>query len=301
MIRIVTDSVASIPKEVCEARGIAVASLFVHHKGHDYIDAEMDVDAFYQHIGEMVDDIPVSSQPSTYTLQALFNEAAEAGDELLGIFMSSRMSGTYDAAVSVVEEVAAKHPGFRYSLIDSTTNSYDEAFSVLEAADARDEGCTLEECTDRALKAVESTRFLFAPETLAFLKAGGRIGNAAALVASLIRIKPVITVSDGESQTFARIRTTKKALATIVQKLKEDAARYSLRDIMVHYIGPSAKARIWAKEDIEPVVGHEVQVLPVSPVIGCHVGPAVGIVYRCAQALPGKISCSVSSLLRKSW
>ena len=301
MIRIVTDSVASIPKEQTKALDIQVVSLHVHHNGQAFVDAEMDVDEFYKHIGEMVDNIPSSSQPTTHDLETTFNRIAEDGDELLGIFMSSRMSGTFDAAVNAAETVSAKHPGFRYSVIDSTTNSYDEAFSVLVSAEARDEGCTLEECTERALHAVESSRFLFTPESLVFLKNGGRIGSAAALLATLIKIRPIITVSDGESATFARIRTTKKALASIAKKLREDAAEFKLKDIVVHYIGASDKAHEWAKNTIEPIAKRAVPVLPVSPVIGCHVGPAMGIAYRCGAALPGKISCPVSHLLRKSW
>lgn len=301
VIRIVTDSVASIPREQTYDLDVQVVSLHVHHNGQSFVDAEMDVDEFYKHIGEMIDNIPSSSQPSTHDFETVFNRIAQEGDELLGIFMSARMSGTVDAATRAAESVAAQHPGFRYSIIDSTTNSYDEAFSVLVSAQARDEGCTLEECTERALHAVESSRFLFTPESLVFLKNGGRIGSAAALLATLIKIRPIITVSDGESATFARIRTTRKALASIAKKLREDAAEFKLKDIVVHYIGSSDKAREWAKSTIEPIAKRAVPVLPVSPVIGCHVGPAVGVAYRCGAALPGKISYSVSRLLRKSW
>ena len=301
MIRIVTDSVASIPKEQTQALGIQVVSLHVHHNGQEFVDADMDVDEFYAHIGEMVDNIPTSSQPSTHDFETTFGRIAQDGDELLGIFMSARMSGTVDAATQAAEAIVVQHPGFRYSIIDSTTNSYDEAFSVLVAAQARDEGCTLEECTERALHAVESSRFLFTPETLVFLKNGGRIGSAAALLATLVKIRPIITVSDGESATFARIRTTRKALASIAKKLREDAAEFKLKDIVVHYIGASDGAREWAKNVIEPIAKRQVPVLPVSPVIGCHVGPAMGIAYRCDATLPGKISFPAIRLLRKSW
>ena len=297
MIRIVTDSVASIPATDVHDLGISVASLHVHHRGCAYVDAEMDVDEFYSHIGEMIEDIPTSSQPCQQGFVELFEQIAEAGDELLGIFMSSRMSGTLDGAVQAAESVREKYPDFRYRIVDSTTNSYDEAFCVMAAARCRDEGATLDECAQEAALTVERSRFLFTPETLAFLKAGGRIGNAKALLATLVRIRPVITVKDGESHTFANVRTTKKALAAIAQKLKEDAAECGLKDVVVHYIGASDKAREWARKVIEPIAGKKVSVLPVSPVIGCHVGPAVGIAYCCARALAGKVSVPIGQLI----
>ena len=301
MIQIVTDSVASIPAEDVSSLGIQVASLHVHHDGEEYVDSEMDVDEFYEHIGEMVNNIPTSSQPSTHCLESMFAEIAENGDELLGIFMSSLMSGTLDAAVQAAKSVAQRFPGFRYSIIDSMTNSYDEAFCVYAAVEARDEGATLEECAQKAAQTVASTRFLFTPETLAFLKSGGRIGNVSALLASIIKIRPVITVSDGESSMFARVRTSKKALDAIAKKFQQDCRECQLVDAVVHYIGSSEKAREWAKHVIEPIMGRAVRVLPVSPVIGCHVGPAVGIAYRCARALTGKVSFSVSKLIHSSY
>ena len=300
MIKVVTDSVASIPADDVRALGIQVASLHVHHKGEEFVDAEMDVDEFYSRIGEMINDIPTSSQPSTHSLESMFSNIAENGDELLGVFMSSRMSGTLDAAIQAAKTVKGRFKEFRYRIIDSTTNSFDEAFCVMSAIEARDAGADLEECAQQSAQAAASSRFLFTPDSLAFLKAGGRIGNVAALLASIIKIRPVITVSDGESSMFARVRTTQKALASIARKLRSDANEYHLKDAVVHYIGSSERAREWSKQAIEPIVGRPVRVLPVSPVIGCHVGPAVGVAYRCALPLPGKISCPAGSLIHRS-
>lgn len=129
---------------------------------------------------------------------------------------------------------------------------------------------------------MESTRFLFTPETLTFLQKGGRIGGAAALLGNLIQLSPVLTVRDGQATTLAKVRTRKKALDKIVQTFKADVEAYGLKRVMVHYIGDKNPAVAWAREVIEPLVGHAVDVLPVSPVIGLHVGPAVGIAYECA-------------------
>ena len=300
MIRIVTDSVASIPSDMANELGIEVVTLYLNRDGIEYADAETDIDAFYSDIYDMVDNIPTSSQPSLGALVELFERIAVSGDSLLGVFMSSRMSGTFDTALRAARSVAANHLDFEFRIVDSLSNSFDEAWSVVEASLARAAKCTLDQCADIAAHAASATRFLFAPESLTFLRAGGRIGNAAALIGNLVKLCPVITVHNGESSTFAKVRTHKKALSNITAKFKSDIAEYGLKNVVVHYIGSSDEAREWTHGVIEPLVGHSVKVLPVSPVIGLHVGPAVGIAYECNHSLPGKIDVDARSLIYAS-
>lgn len=106
----------------------------------------------------------------------------------------------------------------------------------------------------------------------------------------------MLTVRDGSATTFAKVRTRKKALEKIVQTFLEDVEAHGLKNVVVHYIGDKTPALEWAANVVEPLVGTSVRVLPVSPVIGLHVGPAVGIAYECKQALQNKINGSVQSL-----
>ena len=290
MIRIVTDSTASIPKQTAEENDIEVVSMFLNYNGVEYEDATMDVDGFYEDIYDMVTNIPTSSQPSQAELEAVFERAAEAGDEVLGIFMSSVMSGTVDGALRAARSVEARHADFEFRIIDSLSNSFDEAWSVLAAAAARSSGCTLDQCCAVATRTVACTRFLFTPESLRFLKAGGRIGTAASMLGTLLKLCPILTVTDGVTTTFAKVRTHQKALSAIAEKFKDDVEKYGLKSVIVHYIGSSDEARTWARTVIAPICGHDVAVVPVSPVIGLHVGPAVGIAYECKEALPGKLT-----------
>ena len=295
MVRIITDSVASIPADVAREAGIDIVTLYVNRDGTEYADASMDLDAFYADIYDMVDDIPTSSQPSQHTLEELFEASAKAGEEVLGIFISTGLSGTFDGAVRAARAVKSRNIDFAGTLIDSTSCGYDEAWPVFDAVEARDAGAGLAGCTKAALAGMESTRFLFTPETLTFLQKGGRIGGAAALLGNLIQLSPVLTVRDGQATTLAKVRTRKKALDKIVQTFKADVEAYGLKRVMVHYIGDKNPAVAWAREVVEPLVGHAVDVLPVSPVIGLHVGPAVGIAYECARSLTGKITGSVTA------
>ena len=297
MVKIVTDSVASIPADVVRERDIEVVSLYVNREGREYREADMDVEAFYRDIASMKDCPPTSSQPSQHALGAVFERAAEARDEVLGVFLSSKMSGTFEGAVRAARACKERFADFRCTLVDSTSNCGDEMFAVLDAADARDAGEGLDGCAGAAVHAVTCSRFVFAPESLAFLRAGGRIGNASALLGGLLQISPVLTVADWETSTLAKVRTWKKALARIVEVFKEDIEASGLKRVVVHYIGAAAPAVQWAREAIEPVVGRAVQVIPVSPVIGVHVGPAVGIAYECERPVPGKLTAPREELL----
>ena len=297
MIKLVTDSVASIPKDMIKGKPIEVVSLYINHDGIEYVDAEMDVDAFYNDIYDMVDNIPTSSQPSAQAVESVFEQIAQAGDQLLGIFVSSGLSGTFESVVQSARALKDRIPDFDYALIDSRSCSFDEAFPIFDALDAQAAGKSLKECVATTIKGIKSTRFLFTPETLTFLQKGGRIGNAAALLGNLIQLSPVLTVMDGKATTVAKIRSRKKALNRIVDEFKSDVETYGLKRVAVHYIGDKTPAVEWAHKVIEPLVGKKVQVEPVSPVIGMHVGPAVGIAYECLSPMPHKFPNSEPSLV----
>ncbi|MCL1798754.1 MAG: DegV family protein [Eggerthellaceae bacterium] len=288
MIRIVTDTVASIPADMLEGKPVDVVSLFVNRDGVSHVEADMDIETFYSGISGWIDDIPTSSQPSQQVLEEAFSRIAQAGDELLGIFVSSGLSGTYNGVVRAAHAVKSRIPEFKFALMDSYSCAFDEGWSILEAAEAVRKGFDLNKCIEAVTTSMKATRFLFTPETLAFLQKGGRIGNAAALLGNLVRLVPVLTVVDSKAATLAKVRQRKKALERILTVFKEDVEAYGFKNIIVHYIGDKAPAVEWAKNAIEPLVGKAVRVSPVSPVVGVHVGPAIGIAYECERAMPYK-------------
>jgi len=288
MIRVVTDTVASIPAEMLEGEPIDVMTLYVNHEGVEYVEAEMDIEEFYTGIYDMVNNIPTSSQPSQQHLEDVFTRIAHAGDELLGVFISTGLSGTYNGVIRAVQAVKARIPSFKFALIDSQSCGFDEGWPVMRALEAVRGGFDLSQCIEAVVSSVKSSRFLFTPSTLTFLQKGGRIGSAAALLGNLIQLSPVLTVVEGKSAMIANVRLRKKALARILEEFKADIDEYGLRNVVVHYIGDKMPAVEWAKEHIEPLLNRAVSVVPVSPVIGLHVGPAVGIAYECEKEMPYK-------------
>lgn len=297
MIRVVTDSVASLPKDMLLVENIEVVSLFVNHNGVEYVESTMDLDDFYRDIYTMVDNIPTSSQPSQAELEELFEGYAKAGDEVLGVWISTHFSGTHDGALRAARAVESRNIGFRYIMIDSQSCGFDEAWAVVDGAEAVRGGSTLAEAAQAVLKGIASSRFLFTPESLTFLQKGGRIGGAAALLGNLVNIAPILTVRDGTAQVAAKVRSQKKALRRIVEMLEADiAASGGLKRLIVHYVGDKAPALKWARDVIEPLIQCAVRVLPVSPVIGLHAGPAVGIAYECNEPLKDKFTGNLQTL-----
>ncbi len=288
MFRILTDSTSSIPAAKRAELNIDTISLHVHRGAAEYIESEMDLDAFYAEIGDMVNDIPTSSQPSPALIEQYFEAAAAADEPVLGAFISSKMSGTYESALRAAAQVKERFPNFRYTLIDSLTNCLELGWPVIDAAQARAAGATFEQCTETLRNALNGTRFIFAPEGLAFLEKGGRIGHAAALLGNLLRISPILTVKDGFAATAGKARTYQRAQQEMIKIFTNDIREHGLKHVLVHYIGDKAPALAWAKEVVEPLVGAEVEVAPASPVIGVHVGPSMGLAYECLHAIPGK-------------
>lgn len=297
MIRIITDSVSSIPQEIARQEDITVMPLYLHFDGEEHVESELDIDAFYETIDQRINDIPTSSQPSQHTFESFMEDAAQCGDSVLGVFLSSELSGTYEGAIRAARAVKAHNLDFTCVLIDSTSAGYDEAFPALDAADTRNEGGSLEECAASAINAVMCSRILFAPESLTFLKAGGRIGGARALLGNMIKIVPVLTVENGIPTDFVKVRTTKKAIEAIFQTFKDDVEEHGLARVMLHYIGKPTSALDKLKELVEDFVGRSVSVLPVSPVLGSHVGPAIGIAYECLQYVKRKFDGDPTQLV----
>jgi DegV family protein with EDD domain len=278
-ISVVTDSVASIPADILAENEIQVVSLFINDGETNQRELDMDVADFYARLEDMR-SLPTSSQPSLDEIISVFRGALERGSDIVGVFISDKMSGTVQTARLAADMVLGDFPGRRIEVVDSGSNSMEEGFGAIAAAKAALAGETIERCLAAANDTLRRTRYLFTPHTLEYLRRGGRIGGASAMLGGLLQIKPILTVERGETQTFAKVRTQTRALAEITRTFTEDIAAYGFKQVIVHYIADKELAERYAAEQIEPLAGGPVRVIPVSPVIGLHVGPAVAIVYE---------------------
>lgn len=277
-IKIVTDSTSYIPKQYIDEYEISVVSLNVILNGDSYREVELSNETFYEKM-KQAKEIPTSSQPAPGEISDIFKRIISSGDSILGIFLSSDMSGTVSSANLVKEMILEEYPEGRIEIIDSRTNCMQLGYVVLEAAKAAKEGKSMEEVIDIASKVINSSRFIFTPETLEYLKKGGRIGGAAALLGNILQIKPILTVKDGKTTVLTKVRTKKKAIDSIINILEEDMSSRELRGITVHHINCYNEGVLLANK-IQEKLGIDVNIESIGPVIGLHVGPgSIGIAY----------------------
>jgi DegV family protein with EDD domain len=281
-ISVVTDSVASIPADLVAENHLEVVSLYINDGETNQRELDMDVADFYRRLEDMY-SLPTSSQPSVDEILSAFRRAVERGSDVVGVFISEKMSGTLQTARLAADMVHADFPDARIELVDSGSNSMEEGFGAIAAAQTAQAGEPIERCVAAAQETLRRTRYLFTPHTLEYLRRGGRIGGASALIGGLLQIKPILTVERGETQTFAKVRTQSRALAEMARKMADDISAFGLQQVIVHYIHDRELAETYAREQVEPLAGGPVRVIPVSPVIGLHVGPAIGIVYETEQ------------------
>lgn len=277
-IKIVTDSTSYIPREYIEEYDIKVVSLNVSMSGKIKREVDVDNKYFYKEMKES-NEVPKSSQPIPQEILDLFKSIVKEGDSIVGIFLSSKMSGAYSTANMVKEMVLEDYPNADIHILDSKTNCMQMGFAVIEAAKASATGKGINEVISIAEHIFNNSRFLFAPETLEYLKKGGRIGGAAALFGNILQIRPILTVVNGETSVFKKIRTRKKIIDEIVKEVLTDIEAKGLGDIIVHHINCEEDGLKLA-EILEEKLSRKVEIQSIGPVIGLHVGPgSIGIAY----------------------
>ena len=277
-IRIVTDSTAYIEAAVQEQFNITIIPLSVSFPDETFKETEVEYDYFYNKI-DKGGIIPTSSQPAHGEIEQVFTDIVSQGHEIIAIFISSAMSGTFQSALSARDRIMQAYPEAGIEILDSRTNCMAMGMIVLAAARAAQEGKSLAEAVAAALETQKRVKFYFVPAGLEYLKKGGRIGGAAALLGSLLQIKPILYVQDGITAVLERARGSRAALERMLTLLDNDNRTYGLRNVLVHHIGSPGKAEELAQR-IETRYGLKAAVVPIGPVIGLHVGPGtLAVIY----------------------
>ncbi len=288
-VTVITDSTSYLPLADRERYGIGVVPLSVSLDGIEYVEDTPIVAKFYGALAASK-AFPTSSQPSVEALLTALETPVASGNEVLAIFLSSEMSGTYSTALLARDMVLERHPDARIELIDSRSNCMELGFAVLAAARAVADGADLASATEAARRTIDRTRFLFVPDTLEYLHRGGRMGGAQALLGTLLQIRPILTVVDGKTEVFSKVRTKRKALAEIVAAFQRDIDAKGFVDAIVHHIDDEEEGNELAGL-VEAVTGVAPQVIPIGPAIGTHVGPSTaGLVYSTVEEMHKSVS-----------
>ncbi len=280
-VKIVSDSTSYIDASVQRELDITIIPLSVSFPDESFKETEVDYDYFYSKI-EREGIIPTSSQPAQAEIQEVFTNIVAKGDAVLAIFLSSDMSGTYHSALIAKDMIMQEYPTARIEVIDSRTNCLAMGLTVMEAAQAAQAGKSLEEAAEAARQTMKRVKFYFVPAGLEYLKKGGRIGGAAALLGSILNLKPILFVENGKTAMLERARGSRAAIERLLNLLENDSKCYGLKHVMVHHISCPDQAAELA-QTINKRYGLEVSILPIGPVIGLHVGPGTLSIIYCTE------------------
>ena len=273
-IRIVTDSTADLPAEVAEQLGITVVPLNVHFGEETFLDG-VDIlpDEFFQRLAA-ARQLPTTSQPSPGKFMEVYGSLAEAGDQVVSIHISDKLSGTLNSARQAKEQME----GSSIEIIDSKQAALGTGLVAMAAAKAVQQGASYEAVLDEANRAVEQVQLFGLLDTLEYLRKGGRIGMVRGFIGTLLKVRPIITVRDGIVQSETSVRSRSYGIQYMVTLAEE---RAPLKQAAVMHSSTDEEAEALA-ERIRPLVA-DGQVLQgrIGPVVGTHAGPGViGIVVQ---------------------
>ncbi len=268
-IAIVTDSCAYLPTEVAERLGIQVVSLYVHMGGRSVRESDIsDYGAYFRQLDEG-GDLPTTSQPSIGDFLAVYEPLIAAGHQIASLHLAGAMSGTVNTAEQARR--ALGDAADRVRVIDSHVACGAEAMMAEAAARVAQAGGDFDAIEARVVALREALSFWFTLESLEYLRRGGRIGGAQAWLGTALKIKPILSLTEGISPV-ERVRTTRRAFERIVTLLEaahaEGADGWAVQHIQAPDYAAALTERGRAIFGTEPFIASEI-----GPVIGTHVGP----------------------------
>ncbi len=273
-VRIVTDSTADIPQEQADALGIVVVPLTVFFGDDAYLDGvELDNAGFYRKLATSK-DLPRTSQPSPASFQEAYTHLIEEGaDGILSVHLSSKLSGTYQSARTARDTLPENVKKVPIEVIDSLSISVGMSRAILQAAMEARDGLKLEEIKAHLLDQLARTRILAVLDTLEFVKRGGRIGGARAMLGNMLSVKPIISLKEGEVVPVEQPRTRSKAYARIAELLATTGN--------VEYVAiaeSSEEVGQQLAQAIKTTYKGELPIYRLGAVLGTHTGPGTAAI-----------------------
>jgi DegV family protein with EDD domain len=281
---VVCDTTAYLPDELAEADSIARVSLYVTIDGDQERESDIgDIAAFYERLRASEEGF-TTSQPSVGDFISVYQPLLESGLEIVSFHISRGISGTCEAALQARDRLAQEgRGGERIRVVDSRSAAGGLGLVVLAAARAAADGADGEATAQRGLVAREGLKMWFALDTLEYLRRGGRIGAARAMLGSTLKIKPILTLEE-EITPVERVRTRRRAFEHLVEYARERHADGADAWVVQHIQDPEAARHL--VDECRQIFDREPEfVSEVGPVLGAHVGPGMLGVGSIAHAL----------------
>jgi DegV family protein with EDD domain len=270
MIRIVTDTNASLTPEEAEALGVKMAPIVIHMNGETLRDAfDITPEAYTEKL-KQAKTLPTTSQPSVGVFEAIYRQLFEEGaDEIISIHLSSKLSGTYQSAMTA----AQAFPKGKVHVFDSYLASGVIALMVMEAVEMAEAGADAETILATLARRREKGHVVFLVDTLEYLHKGGRIGGASRFLGTLLKVKPILYLEDGLIEALEQQRTARKAFQRLKELGVETAAPYAQVDLAVFEIDAAEKAEELADYLRARLNVRRFYTCKVGPGLSTHTGP----------------------------
>lgn len=296
--KIVTDGSCDLPKELCEEKGITVVPFYVSFDGENYEKEieEIPVRQFYKQMVDNPKVFPKSSMPSVQDYVDAFLPIVQEEKAIICICITTKFSGSMQSALNAKELVLEQYPKARITVIDATVNTVLQGLYVLEAQKMQENGVAYDKAVEE-LEAIKGTgRIFFTIGSIDYLKNGGRIGKLTGLAGSLLGIRPVITLKQGEIFPSGIARSRKRSLDKVkellLQYMKENQISSDCREysLAIGFGYDRQEAEQFQTEALEmlnqngyELTREQLPIYQIGATIGVHTGPyplGFGIIHR---------------------
>jgi DegV family protein with EDD domain len=286
-VAIVTDSVASLPESLIQSLNIHWVAYYIHRGGEvlrDLVTIQRDEFINWMPTARV---LPTTASPGPGDYYEVYEKLAKQGiRDILSIHITSKGSGAYQAAMVAQSMAKESLPDVRIEVVDSQNVAMCQGWMVIEAARAALAGCSLDDLLQKVKRMIPVTKMIQTADTLKYLYMGGRIGKATHMVGTLLNIKPIIGIEDGEIVPLGKARSRQSAYKMMVDMVEE-------------VVGPKGRIKIaylhaGAREEVEKIRALveerltcvESLVAELSPALAVHSGPGTaGLCYFPADAV----------------
>lgn len=292
-VQIISDGSLDLPKELTEEKEIRVVPFYVSFDGETYKKEieELDIRDFYQKMVENPQIFPKTSMPSVQDYYDVFEPLAKAGTPAICICITKKFSGSLQSAVTARDMILEDYQNAQITVIDSIMDTVLQGLYVLEACRLRDLGMEYSEIVEKLLQIRETGRIFFTVGSIDYLKHGGRIGKLAGLAGGVLKIKPLITLKEGEifnsGITRNRVKSMERVRDLLKEYLDETNAKPGEYSFCIGF-GYDCEEAVSFRDMLKDLVKErlsidEIGIYQIGATIGVHTGPypiGVGILKR---------------------
>ena len=279
MIRIIVDSSSDLQSELMYEYDIKLLSHRIYLRDTEYYDkVTISAEEVYEAMSNGI--IPTTSLPRPIDIQELFRQCCLEGNDFIYVALSSKLSGTYQLAVSIMHELQEQHQGIRMAVIDSKSGSTAAGLIALQAAKLIRSGIDFDTIVEQIYELAEHVEHIFIVADLHWLIRGGRLTKTEGMIGSILNIKPILHVNDGAVELLQKIRGRKRALLAIVDIMEERIGGFKDQTIGISHGGDLALADELKDMIIRRIGNNDIMINKIGATLTSHLGiGGVGVFF----------------------